>query len=91
MVAKQVDAKGRITLDKRYAGGTMLVEESDDGTIILRPAVTVPANEAWLWKNKKALSMVQQGLEESRRGLSVRGPDLAADAKLIARMRDDEE
>jgi hypothetical protein len=90
MVAKQVDAKGRITLDKRYAGGTMLVEESDDGTIILRPAVTVPANEAWLWKNKKALAMVMQGIADAKAGRFVPGPDLKADAKLIARMKDDE-
>ena len=51
MTVKQVDSKGRITLDKTYAGSTMILEQEDDGTLILRPAVTVPAREAWLWKN----------------------------------------
>ena len=58
----------------------MLVEESDDGTVTLRPAVTVPANEAWLWKNSKALGAVTIGLAEARGQEFVEGPDIAADA-----------
>ena len=86
MVAKQVDSKGRITLDKSYAGSTMLVEQEEDGTVILRPAVTVPAREAWLWKNKKALAMVMQGIKESREGKFVPGPDLKADRALLKKL-----
>src|SRR5438477_11801886 len=78
MVAKLVDSKGRIVLDKSYAGATMLVDQRQDGTIVLRPAVTVPADEAWLWKNKKALDMVQEGLAEARQGRHVAAPDLGA-------------
>jgi predicted transcriptional regulator len=88
MVAKLVDSKGRIVLDKSYAGATMLVDQRADGTIVLRPAVTVPANEAWLWKNKKALAMVQRGLKEARQGRFVKPPDLAAGEKLAARIKD---
>ena len=88
MLAKQVDSKGRITLDKSYAGATMLVERRDDGTIILRPAVTVPANEAWLWKDPKALAMVLRGIEEARQGRHVESPDLGAATKLAARIKD---
>src|SRR6184192_2934040 len=88
MVAKLVDSKGRIVLDKSYAGSTMLVDQRADGTIVLRPAVTVPANEAWLWKNKKALAMVQEGLAEARQGKHVAGPDMAAARKLAARIKD---
>src|SRR5258706_16372037 len=88
MVAKLVDSKGRIALDKSYAGATMLVDRRDDGTIVLRPAVTVPANEAWVWKNKKALAMVQRGLEDARQRRFVPPPDLAAGGKLAARIKD---
>jgi len=88
MVAKLVDSKGRIVLDKSYAGATMLVDQRADGTIVLRPAVTVPASEAWLWKNKKALAMVQRGLEEARQRRFVKGPDLIAGAKLAAKIKD---
>lgn len=88
MIAKRVDIKGRITLDKSYAGLTMLIDRRDDGTIVLRPAVTVPANEAWLWKNKKALAMVQAGIKEAKTGRRVKPPDLAAAASLADKIRD---
>jgi len=88
MISKQVDSKGRIVLDKAYAGSTMLVDRQEDGTIVLRPAVTVPANEAWLWKNKKALAMVQEGLAEARQGRRAGAPDLGAAAKLAAKLKD---
>jgi hypothetical protein len=87
MITKHVDSKGRITLDKSYADSTMLMEQQEDGTVILRPAVTIPAREAWLWKNKKALAMVMQGLKEAREGKSVPGPDLKAARKLAAKIK----
>lgn len=88
MVAKQVDSKGRIALDRAYAGTTMLVDEREDGTVILRPAVTVPANEAWLWKNKKALAAVHDGITEARQGRrAVPSPNLAAASKLAAKIK----
>jgi hypothetical protein len=43
--------------------------------------------DGWLWKNKRALAMVQAGLEQARKRQFVPGPDLAAGAKLIARMK----
>ena len=88
MLARQVDSKGRIALDKAYAGSTMLVERREDGTIVLRPAVTVPANEAWLWKNRQALAMVQEGLEEAREGRRAEAPNWGAAAKLAAKLKD---
>lgn len=63
------DAKGRIQLGKvakdvvRY----QIIEESD-GKIILLPEVAIPASEAWLYKNKKALEAVKTGLEQSASG-----------------------
>jgi hypothetical protein len=87
MISKQVDSKGRIVLDKAYAGSTMQVDRQEDGTIVLRPAVTVPANEAWLWNNKKALALVQDGLGEARAGRRAESPNLAAAAKLVAKLK----
>lgn len=63
------DAKGRIQLGKsakdiiRYH-----VIEEDDGKIILMPEVAIPANEAWLYKNKEALEAVKIGLQQSSEG-----------------------
>ena len=66
----------------------MLVERRRDGTIVLRPAVTVPAGEAWLWKNKKALALVQDGIAEARRGRHAARPHSAAAAKLASKIKD---
>ena len=87
MLTKRVDKKGRITLGDRFSGSTMLVEESDDGTILLHPAVTVPVHEAWLWKNKTALDGVTKGLAQAARHEFVKGPDLDTDAELAQRLK----
>lgn len=88
MISKQVDSKGRIVLDKSYAGSTMLVERREDGTIVLRPAITVPAGEAWLWKNKGALEAVHEGTREAGRGRHAKAPNLTAAGKLASKIRD---
>lgn len=86
MLTKHADNKGRITLGDKFSGATMLVEEAADGTIILRPAVTVPVAEAWLWKNKTALTTVRRGLDQARHHEFVKGPDLSADGKLAGQL-----
>jgi len=39
-----------------------------DGKIILEPMRAVPAREAWLYKNPKALASVLQGLKDAGEG-----------------------
>jgi hypothetical protein len=34
----------------------------------LKPQTEIPANEAWLYKNKEALNKVKKGLEDSALG-----------------------
>ena len=43
------------------------------------PAEAVPAREAWLYKNPKALDAVRAGVEEARAGRFAEAPDLKAD------------
>jgi hypothetical protein len=61
------DAKGRITLGA-YAKGVSSyhIHEEKDGRLILEPYKEVPAREAWLYKNRKALAMVEKGLKEAK-------------------------
>ncbi|MBI4406102.1 MAG: hypothetical protein HY537_18225 [Deltaproteobacteria bacterium] len=76
------DSKGRISLGKRaqdYSGYTL--KESADGSILLEPLIEVPAREAWLFKNKEALSSVQKGLKQSAAGKTK---SLGSFAKYIA-------
>ena len=70
---KTIDDKGRLTLGKEFAGRTVELEQSETG-IVLRYVVAVPANEAWLWENEKALRAVRTGIEEAAAGTTGRGP-----------------
>lgn len=70
----RADAKDRIVLGRRIAHKVRLyrVYENDSGQIILDPLETVPAHEAWLFKNKKASTSVIKGLEDARQGRFVK-------------------
>lgn len=45
---KMVGASGQISLGKKYAGRTVLVEETEEGVWIIKTAQTIPDNELWL-------------------------------------------
>jgi len=67
-LTKIADSKGRITIGAEYAKKTFLLEKREQDTIILKLAEVVPANEAWLWKNKVAFNKVMEGIEDARIG-----------------------
>ena len=73
----RVDSKNRVTLGK--SGGMKItsykVYRNSSGQYILDPQVTIPAHEAWLYKNPKALALVKKGLEEARAGKLVKAPE----------------
>jgi hypothetical protein len=64
------DAKRRIVLPKveMPEGVTYQVYTNEAGQIILDPQVTIPASEAWLYVNEKAISAVRRGLHEAAQG-----------------------
>ncbi len=70
----RVDAKHRVTLGKILKGQvtSVRVYRNAHGQIMLDPMVSIPAHEAWLFKNKRASQLVQQGLEEAKRGQLVK-------------------
>jgi len=78
MTTKTVDGRGRITLGPRYANRLVIVREHEDGALEIIPAEAVPAREAWLYKNAKALEAVRDGLQEARAGRFAEAPDLEA-------------
>lgn len=63
----RTDSKNRVVLRGPVARHYQ-VYRNDSGQIILDPQVMVPASEAWLFKNKKALDSVRRGLEQSAQG-----------------------
>lgn len=67
------DAKNRVTLGNvplRVHHYKIFVNES--GQIVLDPQVTIPASEAWLFRNKKARTAVIRGLADAKAGKLVK-------------------
>jgi len=66
------DTKRRIVLPNGTVeeGVTYHIYRNSLGQIVLDPQVSIPAYEAWLFKNPEALASVTQGLLESAQGLT---------------------
>jgi len=70
----RVDSKNRISIGKTE--GTKItsyrVYRNSSGQFILDPQVTIPAHEAWLYQNPKALALVKKGLAEAKAGKFIK-------------------
>jgi hypothetical protein len=78
------DAKNRLTLGGALAsvGATAFnIYRNAVGQIMLDPVKTIPAAEAWLWENPKALAAVRQGLRESAEGKTTYLGSFSSEAK----------
>lgn len=75
----KTDAKSRVVL-RVPAARHYQVYRNESGQIILDPQVMIPASEAWLFKNKKALASVRRGLRESADGKARKWRSFAAHA-----------
>lgn len=58
---KTVGRSGQISLGKRHAGRTLLVEDRPDGTIVLTPVTTVPDSQLWTLQEPHR-SRIERGL-----------------------------
>lgn len=64
-----MDARNRVTLTSLLAGDEDIssFEAHREGErIILIPMTEIPASEAWLYKDKKALDSVKRGLRKGK-------------------------
>src|SRR5438046_2363907 len=67
----KMDSKHRVTLKKgadSEEGIVYNVYRNQIGQIVLDPQVTIPAYEAWLYKNKAAYASVKRGLSQKKPG-----------------------
>jgi hypothetical protein len=64
------DAKRRVVLQKvqTQEGVSYHIYRNSLGQILLDPQVTIPAAEAWLFNNPKALASVRRGLSDAAKG-----------------------
>ena len=81
---KLLDSKYRITLGGRLSkliGRRMNAEAYQifvgrNGDILLRPSVSIPSNEAWVYQNPQVIGKVRKGLQEAREDKTERVDDL---------------
>lgn len=62
------DTKKRVVLPKTLVQEGIIyhIWHNSAGQILLDPQVTIPASELWLFKNKKALAMIDRGMSEEQ-------------------------
>jgi len=73
LVARDVrpDGRRRLALGKAlkdFEDASFNVYQDDRGRIVLDPQVSIPASEAWLYRNADALESVRRGLEDAAAG-----------------------
>lgn len=83
-----VDSKGRLLLGSHFSGRQYIQTEQADGIIILTPAVTVPAKEAWLWNNPEAMESVQRGLRQTKNKEFAKDPRKEKDYSWMDELED---
>ena len=64
------DTRNRVILPKVLVreGITYHIYVNSDGQILLDPQVTIPASEAWLYKNPDAIASVRRALSDAEQG-----------------------
>ena len=71
----RTDNKKRLSLGSALGDEEMsanyAVYKNAAGQIVLDPVAVIPASELWLFKNKKALAAVREGLRQSAEGKTV--------------------
>ncbi len=73
---KSLDSKSRISLgDKliKVYSKMMKIDAyricvADNGDVLLKPYINVPADEAWVYQNPKILNEFKKGLEDAKAG-----------------------
>lgn len=81
---RTLDSKHRITLGGRLYKLMMSKMKIDsykvfvgkEGDILLRPAVSIPSNEAWVYRNPEVIGKIRKGLEEAGEGNTEKVDDL---------------
>ena len=82
MTTKTVDSKGRITLGQDFVNQTVVIDDSNPNQLVIRKMVLIPAEEAWLYKNRAAITSLRKGLDQaSKMQFSDSPPDVDSDAE----------
>ena len=81
MTTKTTDSKGRLSLGKRFANRTAIVEEIDGTEVRITLTRVVPEREMPLHGNRSAAAAVSRGLAEARAGCARRSSNCLSGGK----------
>lgn len=81
---RPLDSKHRITLGgrlQRFMMSKMKIDSyqvfvGKNGDILLRPAVSIPSSEAWVYRNPEVIGKIRRGLSEAAEGKTEKADDL---------------
>jgi len=81
---RTIDSKNRITIGEKITKLISTQTEADkfqiffnkEGDILLRPMVSIPIREAWIYQNPQVLKSIHQGLAEAKREETEKVEDL---------------
>ena len=88
---KTIDSKQRITLgaelvktiSKEASVDSYKVLVGANGDILLRPTVSVPLSEAWVFANPKVLDSLKKGLKEAGAGKAIKVKNVSSFLKKL--------
>jgi len=88
---RALDSKHRITLGgklQKLITGRMKFDSyqvflGKEGDILLRPAISVPSSEAWVYSNPGVIGKIRQGLKEAAEGKTEKADDLESFLKSV--------
>jgi hypothetical protein len=90
MIVKTTDSKGRISLGTSFANVPVRVETNGRGEWVIRIVEAIPAQEAWLLKNKEALNLVTAGILSARKQEFVGDPRKGRNYSWVDEEEDDD-
>lgn len=81
---RPLDSKHRITVGgklQKLIAGKMKIDSyqvfiGKEGDILLRPAVSVPSSEVWVYRNPEVIGKIRRGLKEAAEGKTEKVDDL---------------
>lgn len=81
---KTIDSKNRITIGEKIVklitaqtgADEFQIFYGEDGDILLRPMVSIPSKEAWIYQNPNILKFIRQGLKEAKQEKTERVENL---------------
>ncbi len=81
---RPLDSKHRITLGGKLQKILMSKMKIDsyqvfvgkEGDILLRPSVSIPSNEAWVYRNPEVIGRIRRGVKEADEGKTEKADDL---------------